>query len=56
MVTQYQLLQVYTSTKTGKGTDVLADYVAHRLLATPFTTRAQVTCDVLSAMHVHDQC
>jgi len=38
----YGATLVYTSTKTGKGTDVLADYVAHRLLATPFTTRAQV--------------
>lgn len=39
---QYGATLVYTSTKTGKGVDVLSDYVAHRLLGTQFSTRAQV--------------
>jgi len=38
----YGATLVYTSTKTGKGIEVLQDYVAHRLLNSPFSTRAQV--------------
>jgi dynein light intermediate chain 1, cytosolic len=39
---KYGATLLYTSTKNGKGIEILKDYVAHRLLATPFTTRAQV--------------
>jgi dynein light intermediate chain 1 len=39
---KYGATLLYTSTKTGKGCEVLAEYVAHRLLDTAFTTRAQV--------------
>jgi len=38
----YGATLVYTSTKTGKGSDILGEYVAHRLLSTPFNIRAQV--------------
>jgi len=39
---QYGATLVYTSTKTGKGADLLGEYIAHRLLGSNFITRAQV--------------